>query len=159
MNEVQLQPVFVAPGAGAQQRRVIADVVTFKITGAETNGAYALFETVTQPQGGTPPHIQEYEDEAFFILEGNYRFLIGDRELDAPAGAYAFVPRGTVHAFTNVGEAPARMLILVTPGGMHEHFFEEAGDPASAPAGPPDFARLGAAAAKYGITILPPPEA
>jgi len=154
--EVQLQPIFVESQAGSQQVRVITDVVTFKITGAETNGAYSLFETQTQPQGGTPPHTQQYEDEAFYILEGTYTFLIGDRQVEAQPGAFAFAPRGTVHAYTNTGDAPARMLIMVTPGGIHEQFFLEAGDPVTAPAGPPDFARLGAAAAKYGITILPP---
>lgn len=156
MNEVQLQPVVVARESRPEQLRVISDVVSFIITGAETNGAYALFETVTQPGGGTPPHTQAHEDEAFYILEGRYSFLVGDQQVEVGPGGYAFVPRGTVHAYTNSGEAPARMLILVAPGGLHEQFFREAGDPADAPAGAPDFARLGAAAAKYGITILPP---
>ncbi len=156
MNEIQLQPVFVASQRTSPQLRVITDIVSFIITGAETNGAYALFETVTVPQGGTPPHTQAYEDEAFYILEGSYTFLIGDRQVEAQPGAFAFVPRGTVHAYTNTGDTPARMLILVAPGGLHEQFFREAGDPVSDPVGPPDIPRLVAAAAKYGITILPP---
>lgn len=155
MDAVQLQPVIVEPQAGAQQLRVISDIVTFKIVGSQTNGAYSLFETQTQPQAGTPPHTQKYEHEAFYILEGTYTFLVGDAQFEARPGAFAFVPAGTVHAFTNTGSTPARMLILVTPGGIHENFFLEAGTPASEPEGPPDFAKLGAAAAKHGITILP----
>lgn len=158
MNEVQQQPVFVEPGQGVQQRRVITDVVTFKVTGSATGGAYSLFETLTAPGGGTPPHWQEHEDEAFFILEGTYTFLVGERQVEAKAGATAFVPRGTVHAYTNSGDSPARMLILVTPADLHERFFMEAGNPLDMPAGPPDFARIGAAAARHGIHILPPAE-
>ncbi len=78
--------------------------------------------------------------------------------MELGAGGYAFVPRGMVHAFTNVGNTPARMLILVTPGGLHEQFFAELGEPvdAPAPAGPPDVERIVAVSAKYGIEILPP---
>jgi quercetin dioxygenase-like cupin family protein len=156
MYDIQLEPLFVAAQTGSQQLRVITDVVTFKITGMETNGAYSLFETQTQPQTGVPPHTQVYEDEAFYILEGTYTFVIGERTVEATAGSFAFVPRGTVHGYTNSGDAPARMLIIVAPGGIHEQFFQEAGEPVSAPPSAPNFAKVGAAAAKYGIHILPP---
>jgi hypothetical protein len=66
-----------------------------------------------------------------------------------------------VHAYRNIGEDTARMLVLAVPGGYHEHFFLEGGYPVSDPvnpeplAGPPDFERVRAAAAKYGSVIIP----
>ena len=142
----------VAAGQG-KTVQVIGDRVTFKALAAETGGAYSLFETVTAPAGGTPPHFQRYEEESFYILEGSYAFQVGNETLELGPGGYAFVPRGTVHAFTNSGTEPARMLILVTPGGIHENFFAEMGELT----GPPDVGTIIAIAAKYGIEILPPP--
>ena len=156
MSSAALVPAAVAPGEG-QTVRVITDLVTFKALAADTGGAYSLFETVTQPGQGTPPHRQSREEEAFYIIEGRYSFLIDDRTVELERGGYAFVPRNTVHAFTNVGDTPARMLILVTPGGIHEEFFKELGEPVDAPvAGPPDVARIVAVAAKHSMEILPP---
>lgn len=156
-----LAPRLVAAHDGPTYR-VVTDLVTFKATGEDTGDAYALFESHTLPSMGVPPHRQRYEDEAFFVLEGMYTFLLGDRQRQLQPGDYAFVPRGTIHAFTNTGCTPARMLIIVSPGGIHEQFFAEAGeliaDPASAiaPVAAPDLLRLATIAAKYGIEILPP---
>ena len=71
------------------------------------------------------------------------------------------MPRGTLHAFTNIGTAPARMLIMVSPGGIHEQFLAAVGEPVadSAPpplaVTPPDLARAMAVAPKYGIEFVP----
>ena len=56
--------------------RVVSDLVTFKITSAETGGAYSLFETQTPPQAGSPRHIEHREEEAFLVLEGEYTFAM-----------------------------------------------------------------------------------
>ena len=152
----RLAPRRVEAGAG-KTLRVISDLVTWKASAAETGGAYSLFETCTPPQGGTPPHLQSYEDEAFFVLSGTYAFQVGDDVAELGPGGYAFVPRDTVHAYTNSGEVDARMLILVTPGGIHENFFAEVGTPIDEPAGAPNIPWMLAVAAKYGIQILPPP--
>ena len=161
MTQAMLLPRVVQTQAGPTYR-VVTDLVTFKAVGEDSNGAYSLFESCTLPGMGVPPHRQRYEDEAFFVLAGVYTFLIDDQQVELQAGGYAFAPRGTVHGFTNTGETAARMLILVSPGGIHEQFFVEAGEPIAdptnppAPSGPPDFPRLLAVAAKYGIEILPP---
>jgi len=36
----------------------------------------------------------------------------------------AFGPRGTPHAFQNIGETPGRLLVITTPSGL-VRFFEE----------------------------------
>jgi len=135
--------------------------VTFKATGEDTGDAYALFESRTPPGMGMPPHRQRYEDEALYVLEGAYTLRIGDRHQRLQPDDYAFVPRGTVHAFTNTGSSPARMLIMVSPGGIHEQFFAEAGeliaDPATSltPAAVPDMQLLAACrhAISHGTTL------
>ena len=83
--------------------------------------------------------------------------------MTAGVGALIYVPKGTLHAFKNVGEGLGRLLNSQTPGGLHERFFEEVGEEATDRtmppnvAGPPDLQRVAAIAAKYG-TEIPPAE-
>lgn len=163
MTETAVVP-YVYQRLTGETYRVVMDVVTFLAKSANTGGAYSLFQTMTPPGAGTPPHLQHLEEETFYVLEGEYTFLVGDQQRVLGPGEMAFVPRETVHAYTNTGSQPARMLIMTTPGGIHERFFAEAGewienpaDPGE-PKGPPDIPHLLAVAPKYGIDILPPPE-
>ena len=58
----------------------------------------------------------------------------------------AFGPRGTPHAFQNVGETPGRLLVITTPSGL-ERFFEEFAALRPGPAGPDEAAEAAALAA------------
>jgi quercetin dioxygenase-like cupin family protein len=142
--------------------QVFANRVTLKASAADTNGAYSLFEIRTDTRGGMPPHRQRYDDEALWILEGTYAFQFGEELMTLGAGGYVYVRRSTVHAFANSGQTPARMLMLVTPGGIHERFFAEVGkavadgEPSLAAGVAPDWPWLTNIARKYGIEILPP---
>jgi oxalate decarboxylase/phosphoglucose isomerase-like protein (cupin superfamily) len=50
---------------------------------------------------------------------------MGDDVQRATAGAFAFVPRGTPHTWQNVGDGPARLLVIFTPAAAGvERFFE-----------------------------------
>jgi len=140
----------------------VGDVYRFLATGEQTGGAYVLSEARVLPGGGPPPHIHHREDEAFFVLEGEITFMLGDKRVVARPGAFIQGPRGIPHAFKNEGSAPARMLILVTPPGF-EKFMAECAQPVPSfdspprPVTPADIQKLLAVAPKYGIEILPPP--
>jgi quercetin dioxygenase-like cupin family protein len=139
---------------------VSGELVTRKVASEQTGGAYSLFEVVSQPQGGSPSHIQHREDEAFYVLEGEYEFLVEGRTLRMPAGSLLYVPKGNLHAYKNVGEGTGKMLVSQTPGGLHERFFEDLGKPAGdtstpGPEEPPNVQRIVTIAAKYGIEISP----
>ncbi len=141
---------------------LIGNLLTFRARGRDTEGRFSLVDCLTAPGQGTPPHIQE-DAEAFYVLDGTYQITVGATLRTCTAGSFAYVQPGEVHAFHNVGDAPARMLILNLPSGMHEGFFAEAGDAVEPgttvfpPPGAPDMGRLLAAAAKYHLEILPPP--
>ena len=148
----------VAP-SGGRTVRVLGNRVTYKAVAAETGGSYSLFEAVIEPGSGVPPHYGRYEDETLWILEGRFRLRLGDEMLELGPGGYAFVPRGTVHALTNVGEGVGRLLLLVSPGGICEKYFDEMGGARGVPqplAGPADVERAAAIAAKYGTEFLYP---
>ena len=100
------------------------DIYRFLVTGAETDGAYFAMEAIVAPGGGPPPHIHRYEDETFYILEGECRVLLADEWITAGVGDFINVPRGTVHRFHNHGTETMRMIVTCTPAGI-ENFFEE----------------------------------
>ena len=140
--------------------RARGDLFFFKVVGTDSNDAFSLCEVWNAPQGGVPPHIDHRDDEAFFILEGTYACRLGDRDLTCGPGESFFAPRGMPHAFTNVGDAQARMLIVQSPGGVIEKYLEEAWetieDPLNLPPPvEPDFERVLTVGQKYGIEVLP----
>ena len=98
---------------------------TMLASGGLTNGAFELFQEVRAVRGGPPPHVHRERDEAFYVLEGSYRFVRDHDEVDLLSGDFIFVPRGTRHHYRTL-EAPARTLIIVAPAGL-EAFFREMG--------------------------------
>jgi quercetin dioxygenase-like cupin family protein len=150
VNTIRPRHVQAAEGA---QMRMITDLVTIKATSSDTGEAFTLYEAETPPSGGYPPHVHRYDDEAFYVVQSGYRFLLDEEELELKTGAFVFVPRGTVHGYVNTGSTTARMLVLVTPGGIHEKFLEEMCDGADRPAWEPDMAKVLAVAPKYGISF------
>jgi mannose-6-phosphate isomerase-like protein (cupin superfamily) len=119
--------VHIPPGEGARSLWVMGVLVTRKIPSHRTGGAYTLFEVATQPGSGPPPHVHHREDESFYVLEGEFEFLIGGETLRVGAGSLLYFPKGTLHAHRVLGEAVGRMLVTQTPGGLYERFFDEVG--------------------------------
>lgn len=135
----------------------------FKIKGRkeDTGGALGLAEAKLWPGMATPLHVHHREDEAFYVLDGQIRFRRGDEEFTAEPGDFVFGPREVPHCF-KVLDGGARMLVLLTPGGM-EHMFVEGGIPARDAAEPPpheyDMERVLGLARKYGWDVVGPPMA
>lgn len=122
---------------------------------------YCLVEALVSPGNGPPLHRHPDDDEAFYVLSGTFRFVIGLETRTAKAGAFVSIPRGEVHTFRNIAQAPARMLIINVPGTAHRGFFSQAGEPLPPGtkhlpplSGPPDVSRLFEAGQRNGIEFL-----
>ena len=154
--------VNMPPGEGRKTLWVLDELVTHKIPGRQTGGAYALFEVTTQPGAGPPPHIHHREDESFYVLEGEYEFLVEGRTVRAKADSLLYFPKGTLHAHRSVGVG--RMLVTQTPGGLYERFFEGVGMPSGSAnrslafEDQPGAGRIVEIAAEHGIEIPAPTE-
>ena len=114
--------IILGPGEG----RTIpgTDAMTLKATAEQTRGSIGFLEATSSPGYGPPRHIHRSHDELFYVLEGEFLFLVGERQVNAPPGSFVFIPRGTVHAVKLVGPEPGKVLIAYIPGGL-EHSFEE----------------------------------
>jgi quercetin dioxygenase-like cupin family protein len=147
----------IAAGEG-ERIWIVGDTMTFKATGESTGGSLMLFENLTVPGGGPPPHTHTREDEFWYVLDGTFEIRIGDEVHAVGLGGFAFAPRGTVHNFRNTSETPSRILVGFMPGGM-EGFFRESGRPATddgqaPPVDQDEIARTMAAAPKYGVEAV-----
>ncbi len=116
-----------------------------RVSSADTGGEFEVIELGTPPGGGgSPPHIHHEHDECFYITDGTYTFLIGNQEVQAPAGSVIFVPRGMRHGFKATDGS--RALGFIIPAGI-EGFFRELG--AGMIAGRPDAELRAELEAKY----------
>ncbi len=101
----------------AQQR------INVLLRGAESAGRVALTDNRVRSGGGPPLHHHAF-DEAFYVLEGELTFQLGDERFVRRAGGLAFVPGGAHHTFANLSGSDARTLIVITPAGF-ERYFEQ----------------------------------
>ena len=113
--------IICGPGEG----RTIGGI-TLKATGEQTGGSIGFLEATGPPGSGPPRHIHHSCDELVYVLEGEFLFLVGERQASVPPGTFVFIPRGTVHAAKVIGTEPGKVLAAYIPGGQ-ERIFEEVG--------------------------------
>ena len=89
----------------------------------ESGGEVAVIEGSTLPPifEGPPLHLHDF-DEAFYVLEGELTFRLGDELFTRSAGEMAFAPCGVAHTYANHSGAAARALIICTPAGFERYF-------------------------------------
>ena len=80
---------------------------------------------------GPPLHHHEF-DEAFYVVDGEITFQLGDALFTAGPGALAFAPGGVEHTLANLSDAPARYVLLCTPAGFEGYFARLAAEAAGA---------------------------
>jgi len=125
--------------------------VRFMVDGAESGGGFSLVEHPMGPRVlGAPLHRHSREDEYSYVLEGRVGALLGDEVVFGEVGDLIFKPRGQWHSFWNAGDAPARILEIISPAGF-EKYFDELVDMRIA--GPPNPDALRDLAARYGLEM------
>jgi mannose-6-phosphate isomerase-like protein (cupin superfamily) len=120
------------------------------VTAADTGGRLGIWEEIVEPGWGPPLHVHHAEDEMFHVIEGRVRIWCDDETFEASPGTVAVLPRGVPHRFQNIGDAVARMLIAVTPGGFETFFLD------AAALSDQSEAAIMKLAAKYSLGFLPP---
>jgi quercetin dioxygenase-like cupin family protein len=105
---------------------------------AQSNGAVSVVELAASPEFAGPPLHHHDFDEAFYVLEGELTFQLGDELRTAGPGELVFAPRGSHHTLANLSGAPARYLVVCTPGGFENRFARTAAERAGLE--PPDWA-------------------
>jgi mannose-6-phosphate isomerase-like protein (cupin superfamily) len=147
-------PIVLPPMDGDVQQFSPSELLVWKGTLA-TTGSFDQFELTAQPHHvGAPEHVHAAVEECFYILDGAFRFKVGESVVVAEPGTFLFVPRGTNHTWTNALDVPSTMLLTFVPGGM-KPFFDEASPLMHAQ--PLDMATLEAINQRHATSIVGPP--
>jgi mannose-6-phosphate isomerase-like protein (cupin superfamily) len=104
--------VVVAPGQGHR----VGNVEFLARTADTPRFTFGIIDFA--PGRELEQHVHADEDDAFYVVEGELTFLLGDEQVSAPAGTFVLVPPGVRHGFRNDGEVPVRMLNIHAPGGF-----------------------------------------
>ena len=123
------------------------------IDGEVSGGGFALVEHPMSPRAlGAPLHRHTREDEYSYVLEGRLGALLGDDVLEAGPGDLVIKPRNQWHTFWNAGDAPARILEIISPAGFERYFAELVALGGSQAAAPEALRALGQ---RYALEVNP----
>ena len=101
--------------------------ITFVTTAADTGGELLVIELELAPDGHAPGlHVHPILEERFEVVSGRIRFRQGLRSKVAGPGDVVVVTPGTVHAFSNAGDEPARARVEIRPALRMERLLETA---------------------------------
>jgi len=110
-------------GSHYKMKGVTLNTLDIKISGKDTGGDLAVFEqTGLTPNGGPPLHIHPFQDEWFYVVEGEYLFQVGEEKYKMKPGDTIFLPRNVKHAFVQLTEK-AKTVVSYLPAGKMEEFF------------------------------------
>ena len=136
------------------------NLCVIKATSESTGGSFSMVYQIAPPGHATPYHLHHVEDEAFYVLGGEFEFICNGVKTILGPGGYIFLPRGIPHGIRVSASIPSTMLILAMPGTGFVGMMQEMAVPATervlpVPA-PPDVEKLTRLCAKYQIDILGP---
>ena len=154
MPTTTAQHTVLAPDEGLRLQSGPGRDLIFKVTGEDTAGAFDYFIVEVAPHGGPPLHVHHRQEETIHVLKGRFKVRIGDELFQLEQGGFAYLPSKLPHAFLNLTDEPAQIIVVYTPGGGHK-FYEELG-PATRN-GAPDRTVIAAIFEKHGMSLLGPP--
>jgi mannose-6-phosphate isomerase-like protein (cupin superfamily) len=104
---------YIGPGHG-KTARVFASDLEIK-AGEEAGMSFGLFRSTFPPGAGMPfLHLHRSHEEAFYLIQGQVEFVLGEEELEMRAGGAVLVPPRTPHCFRNVGDGDVEWIAVTT---------------------------------------------
>ena len=95
-----------------------------KVSAKDTDNDLCIYDTFRYEKGGPGLHLHHKQDEWFYVTKGVFKIRIGEEEFILNPGDSAFAPRGIPHAFANVSEGEAQLMVLLQPAGTFETFIK-----------------------------------
>lgn len=139
-------------GQHYEMKGITLNVLDIKISSKDTDGDLAVFEqNGLTPKGGPPLHIHLYQDEFFYIVEGEYLFQVGNDKHQMKPGDTIFLPRNVQHAFVQLSET-GKVIVSYMPAGKMEDFFRKTDSWTS----PPSAEEVEKTFADHGMKVLGP---
>jgi mannose-6-phosphate isomerase-like protein (cupin superfamily) len=100
--------------------------ITFLKSRHETQGCFDLFEVNVPPLASLAvPHLHRDYDETIIGMNGILAWTVQGKKIDVSPGQQLYIPRGTVHSYSNMRSDTCRMMCLLTPGLVGPEYFRE----------------------------------
>lgn len=93
-----------------------------KISSKDTGGQLSVFEYTGLGKVGPSLHIHFEQDEIFTVIEGEYRFVVGELTHILTPGQTIFLPRNIPHTWIQLTDK-GRLIYFLQPAGKMEEFF------------------------------------
>ncbi len=111
-------------GEHFKMKGVTKNLLDLKIAAKDTGGDLSVFvQTGFTEKGGPPLHVHLFQDEYFYILEGEYLFQVGGEKYTMNPGDTIFLPRNVPHAFAQL-TTNGKVVVSYLPAGKMESFFK-----------------------------------
>ena len=88
---------FIVPADGGEP--VPGAAGSLLASAADTGGAFSLLLSRAPAGDHVPRHVHDTVDEAFYILDGQYRIHCDDQTWTAAVGDFIFLPHGVLHSY------------------------------------------------------------
>jgi len=95
---------------------------TIKVLTSETNGSYTVMDIIHPPNLGPALHVHPKGSETFYIVEGNYEFILDGQSIIGRPGDVIFVPKEVPHKFI-VGDKGGHA-VVISPPDLEFYFFK-----------------------------------
>jgi quercetin dioxygenase-like cupin family protein len=129
--------------------------IRYLVDGTVSGAGMGVFELTVGPGARVPPpHSHRDNEEIVYVLDGMLRYTVDNETRDLKPGERMYTPRGSIHAFSNPHDRPARALIILTPD-IGAQYFRDVAEVVSAPGGP-DPAKMAEVMARYGLVLAKP---
>ena len=129
--------------------------IRYLVDGTVAGAGSGMFELTIAPGARVPPaHSHTNNEEIIYVLDGTLRYSVDDETRDLKAGERMYSPKGSVHAFSNPHDRPARALVVLTPD-IGAQYFRDVAEAVSAPGGP-NPAKMVEVMKRYGLVLAPP---
>jgi quercetin dioxygenase-like cupin family protein len=93
--------------------------LNFLLDGDDTGNTLVMFELIVPPNSKVPAaHFHVAVDETLYGLEGILTQTIGSNTRELKIGDKCFIPRGTVHGFSNDHDVTAKALCVLSPAAI-----------------------------------------
>ena len=123
----------------------------FHVDENDGSGDLVMFEFVVPPGARVPePHYHEAVDEVVYGLEGTMTTMRDGERHEIRPGESLLIRRGQVHHHSNLGDVPAKAMVVLNPGTIGLRYFEEIGEVVNGP-GKPDMEKVREIMTRHGL--------
>jgi quercetin dioxygenase-like cupin family protein len=97
------------------------------IPGVKTGYEYSILE-ILFPEGDLeneiPLHIQSKEIVIVYVIEGNFKIIYGQQDIESKKGMFLKLEKDIARSFKRIGNDEGKLLVIYIPAGF-ENFFKD----------------------------------